>query len=52
MRWNLKSKPEKQLVQQLQSQLQVSEIIAELLISRGIETFEQARLFFRPTLAD
>ena len=52
MRWNLKSKPDKQLVQQLQNQLQVSEIIAELLISRGIETFEQARLFFRPTLAD
>ena len=52
MRWNLKSKPEKQLVKQLQSQLQVNEIIAQLLISRGIETFEQARLFFRPTLAD
>lgn len=52
MRWNLKSKPEKQLVQQLQRQLQVSEIIAQLLISRGLETFEQARLFFRPTLTD
>lgn len=52
MRWNLKSKPDKQLVQQLQNQLQVSEIIAKLLISRGIETFEQARLFFRPSLSD
>ncbi len=52
MRWNLKSKPEKQLVEQLQSQLQVSEIIAQLLISRGIKTFEQARLFFRPSLSD
>ena len=52
MRWNLKSKPEKQKVQVLQNELKVSRIIAELLISRGIETYEDARLFFRPSLAD
>ncbi|WP_026977415.1 single-stranded-DNA-specific exonuclease RecJ [Flavobacterium tegetincola] len=52
MRWNLKSKPEQHKVQALQSQLKVDEIVAELLVSRGIETFEEARLFFRPTLAD
>ncbi len=52
MRWNLKSKPDKEKVQNLQKDLNVNEIIAELLISRGIETFEQARLFFRPALDD
>lgn len=52
MRWNLKSKPEKHKVQHLQNELQVDEIIATLLVQRGIETFEQAKTFFRPTLED
>jgi single-stranded-DNA-specific exonuclease len=52
MRWNLKSKPEKLKVQHLQNELQVDEIIATLLVQRGIETFEQAKTFFRPTLED
>ena len=52
MRWNLKSKPEKEKVQALQNDLQVDEIIATLLVQRGIETFEQAKTFFRPTLSD
>jgi single-stranded-DNA-specific exonuclease len=50
MRWNLKSKPEKEKVQALQNALQVDEIIATLLVQRGIETYEQAKTFFRPTL--
>lgn len=52
MRWNLLSKPEKEKVQQLQNELKIDEIIATLLVQRGIETYEQARTFFRPTLAD
>jgi single-stranded-DNA-specific exonuclease len=52
MRWNLKSKPNPEKVQAIQSALQVDEIIAKLLVQRGIETFEQAKTFFRPTLAD
>jgi single-stranded-DNA-specific exonuclease len=52
MRWNLKSKPEREKVQALQNALQVDEIIATLLVQRGIETFEQAKTFFRPTLED
>ena len=52
MRWNLKSKPEKQKVQALQNTLQVDEIIATLLVQRGIETYEQAKTFFRPSLED
>lgn len=52
MRWNLKSKPRKEKVQALQNALQVDEIVATLLVQRGIETFEQAKQFFRPTLED
>lgn len=52
MRWNLKSKPQKEKVQALQNALQVDEIVATLLVQRGIETFEQAKQFFRPTLED
>jgi single-stranded-DNA-specific exonuclease len=52
MRWTLQSKPEKEKVQKLQSELQIDEIIATLLIQRGIETYEQAKIFFRPTLSD
>lgn len=52
MRWNIKSKPEKEKVQALQNALQVDEIIATLLVQRGIATFEQAKTFFRPTLED
>ena len=52
MRWTLKSKPEKEKVQKLQNELQVDEIIATLLIQRGVETYDQAKTFFRPTLKD
>jgi len=52
MRWNPKSKPDPEKVHALQSALQVDEIIATLLVQRGVETFEQAKTFFRPTLAD
>ncbi|MCL9770622.1 single-stranded-DNA-specific exonuclease RecJ [Flavobacterium sp. HXWNR69] len=52
MRWNPKSKPNPEKVQAIQQALQVDEIIAKLLVQRGIETFEQAKTFFRPTLVD
>ena len=52
MRWNPKSKPNPEKVQAMQQALQVDEIIATLLVQRGIETFEQAKTFFRPTLED
>lgn len=52
MRWTIKSKPEKEKVQALQNALLVDTTIATLLVQRGIETFEQAKTFFRPTLED
>ena len=52
MRWTLKPKPSSETVKALASQLKVDELIATLLVQRGIETFEQARQFFRPSLDD
>jgi single-stranded-DNA-specific exonuclease len=52
MRWTIKSKPEKEKVQKLQNELQVDALIATLLVQRGVETYEQAKAFFRPSLND
>ncbi|MCF6131260.1 single-stranded-DNA-specific exonuclease RecJ [Flavobacterium wongokense] len=52
MRWTLKPKPSHEKVKALAAGLKVSELIATLLVQRGIETFEQARQFFRPGLED
>lgn len=52
MRWNLKPIPDSYKVNQLADALGVDKVIAGLLVQRGIETFEEARSFFRPSLAD
>ncbi|WP_276976495.1 single-stranded-DNA-specific exonuclease RecJ, partial [Flavobacterium filum] len=52
MRWNIKPKPEPHLVSQLATELNVSKLIASLLVQRGISTFNQAKQFFRPSLND
>lgn len=52
MRWNLKSKPDNQKIKTLQNALQIDEIVATLLLQRGIESYEDAKTFFRPTLDD
>lgn len=51
MRWTLKPKPETKKKEALQQVLQVDAIIATLLLQRGIETFEEAKQFFRPSLS-
>lgn len=51
-RWLQKPKNDVKKTKQLCDELGVSEVIAHLLLSRGVETFAQARLFFRPTLDD
>lgn len=49
-RWVLKPKNKLQKNNKLCDELSVSPIIAELLLNRGIETYEQSKKFFRPTL--
>ncbi|MGB0897102.1 MAG: single-stranded-DNA-specific exonuclease RecJ [Flavobacteriaceae bacterium] len=50
MRWTIKPLPESHKITHLQKVLGVNHIIATLLVQRGIETFEQAKAFFRPEL--
>ncbi|WP_283639998.1 single-stranded-DNA-specific exonuclease RecJ [Mesonia mobilis] len=52
MRWTVKPIPNPEKVQNLQQALGVEKAIATLLVQRGIETFEEAKKFFRPSLKD
>lgn len=52
MRWTLKPKPDPEKAKHLSKVLNVPLSIASLLVQRGIETFEDAKKFFRPTLED
>ncbi|GGH37361.1 recombinase RecJ [Mangrovimonas yunxiaonensis] len=52
MRWTLKPKPDSQKIKTLQEALQVDTVVATLLLQRGIETYEAAKTFFRPSLDD
>jgi len=52
MRWTLKPKPSEENSSKLAKELGVDALIASLLLQRGIETYEAARNFFRPSLAD
>jgi single-stranded-DNA-specific exonuclease len=48
MRWTLKPKPSQDKIKHLaQEALNVEDFVATLLIQRGIETFEDAKNFFR-----
>ena len=52
MRWTLKPKPEASKVEALKKSLQVDAIVATLLLQRGIDNFEAAKTFFRPSFND
>ena len=52
MRWILKPNPEKSSVHKLVDALYVQPTIARLLVQRGIDSFDQAKAFFRPQLGD
>lgn len=52
MRWILKSSVSTDKVKSLSKALQVDTDIATLLVQRGVETFDQAKAFFRPKLSN
>lgn len=52
MRWTIKPKQEAGKINSLANDLQVEPLVATLLLQRGIETFEDAKKFFRPQLTD
>lgn len=52
MRWTLKTQPDSHKVNHLAEALNVDAVTAGLLVQRGVETYEQAKEFFRPSLND
>lgn len=50
-RWTVRSYQPKQEAL-LQSSLRIHPLLCRLLVQRGMHTFDESRLFFRPTLAD
>lgn len=50
--WKIRESVDADNVRRLSSELGVDPVLAELLVQRGVHTFEQARSFFRPDLAD
>lgn len=50
MRWIIKPQPEKKKVDALSASLGVQKQLAYLLVQKGIETYEDAKAFFRPSL--
>jgi single-stranded-DNA-specific exonuclease len=50
MRWTIKPKPAEEKIKKLAEALNVEDFVATLLVQRGIETFDDAKNFFRPSL--
>ena len=50
-RWKILT-PDKQKSDLLQQSLKISPVICNILVQRGIETFEQSKKYFRPELSD
>ncbi|HRW64019.1 MAG TPA: DHH family phosphoesterase, partial [Bacteroidales bacterium] len=51
-RWVLKQQGRKEDIEKLAEELNIEPVLANLLIQRGVRTFEQAKAFFRPDLND
>ena len=52
MRWTLKPEGDPEITSKLAQELGVENTLAKLLVQRGIHSFDQAKAFFRPNLAD
>ncbi|MBR1522065.1 MAG: single-stranded-DNA-specific exonuclease RecJ [Bacteroidales bacterium] len=50
--WTLKSPGDPEKISRLSAELGIDQVLAQLLVQRGVETFDQARTFFRPRLED
>ncbi|MGV8946556.1 MAG: single-stranded-DNA-specific exonuclease RecJ [Lutibacter sp.] len=52
MRWKLKSETDSEITTKLAHELGIEYTLAKLLVQRNIETYDQAKTFFRPNLKD
>ena len=48
----MKESADAEKVNRLAAEIGIDRVLAELLVKRGVETFEQARAFFRPSLSN
>ena len=51
-KWILQTPADPEIAGRLAAELGVDKVLAQLLVKRGVTTFEQARSFFRPSLDD
>lgn len=49
-RWVYRTQPEEQIAAELAKSINVSPLLASMLIQRNVSTFEEAKSFFRPSL--
>ncbi len=49
-RWVYKNNADAEVVKRLAGELGIEEVLARLLVQRGVTTFEEAKKFFRPSL--
>lgn len=49
-KWIIKDPSDPEKVERLSTEVGIDKVLADLLVKRGVETFEQARSFFRPSL--
>ncbi len=52
MRWILKEKPDSKKTKELSESLGIEPVLSSILVQRGIDNFDKAKLFFRPSLED
>ena len=51
-KWIYKQEPEERLVEELSKSINISPFLSKLLVQRGIESFDDAKEFFRPSLKE
>lgn len=51
-RWTPKIEPDKNVVEELSKAINLNKVLTGVLVQRGISTFDEAKKFFRPQLAD
>lgn len=51
-RWNPKTEPDQQLVESLSKEINLNKVLTGILVQRDVKTYEDAKKFFRPQLAD
>lgn len=51
-RWTAKATPDRALVEELSSAINLNKVLTGILVQRGVDTFEKAKSFFRPQYTD